>query len=489
MTVYHQRAREPLDSLDKLRTPDAAAERHGRRNPYASRDREEWSKRANEIRARIDVSVVVGRVVTLKKAGNASEHIGLCPFHNEATPSFTVSDKKKFAHCFGCGWHGDVIAFVMERQKLEFREAVEVLESRHGLAHLKAARPVPPAPKAMQREDLDKAARVQRMWNDARPIEKGDPVDRYLRGRGLLPVGDWIGGELADWCATHYRDNAGWSTDLRFAPSCWHGLEKRHLPAMIAAQRRAGVLTSVHRTYLQVTGVGVTKAGTQRDKAMFGDPNGTLILLGPVTDRMTGGEGIETSHSAGQLGRRAPLAFGSRASMSKTSLPLECGDFVYAADRNRWHPDPHRRRVGEAAAQAGARLNGTGRRVWINIPDLMPLELGDFNDVLMLRLGLKDRATVKYEEPPVPPPVRPAPIVDRESVDAERQAALAAARAERNAAKVRFRRARRAVDRPRKGSTPEQIDAARAELREAGQAFQAALRAVDRLSKVRRRVA
>lgn len=480
--------RASLDSLDKLRTPDVALERQGRRNQYAARDREEWSKRANEIRARLDVSVVVGRVVTLKKAGNASEHIGLCPFHNEATPSFTVSDKKKFAHCFGCGWHGDVIAFVMERQKLEFREAVEVLESRHGLAHLKAARPVPPAPKARQREDLDKAQRVLRMWNDARPIAKDDPVDRYLRGRGLLPLADWIGGELADWCATHYRDNAGWSTDLRFAPSCWHGLEKRHLPAMIAAQRRAGVLTSVHRTYLQVTGVGVGKAGTRRDKAMYGDPNGTLILLGPVTDRMGGGEGIETSHSAGQMAGRVPLAFASRASMAKTAPPFECSDFVYWADLNKWHPEPSRSRVGEAAAWAGARANGAGRCVSVSVPDLGAGELGDFNDLLMLRLGLKDRESVKREEPPAAP-AKPAPVIDRESVDAERQAKLSAARDVRNAAKVRFRRARRAVDRPRKGATQEQIDAARAELREAGQAFQAALLEVDRLSKVRRRVA
>ena len=65
----------------------------------------------DDIRVRIKLSDVIGRRVRLVKKG--SEYNGLCPFHNEKTPSFTVSEEKGFFHCFGCGAHGDVIGYVM----------------------------------------------------------------------------------------------------------------------------------------------------------------------------------------------------------------------------------------------------------------------------------------------------------------------------------------------------------------------------------------
>lgn len=351
----------------------------------AAFDREAWSRRANEIRARIPVSRVVGRVVAMKKGGNAQEHIGLCPFHNESTPSFTVNDRKGFFHCFGCSAHGDAIEFVRQRQGLDFKAAVELLESENGLAHLQRAEPAPPRPKVEQREDRSKAARIHRIWTQARPIESGSPVDRYLRGRGLLPPGDWLAGAG--------RDNAGWPGSLRFEPKCWHGYENAALPAMIAAMRAAdGTLKAVHRTYLKVTGVGVTKAGTAHgDKLVLGDPLGTWILLGPIADAMVGTEGIETGFAAMMLFKRSGLAFGSRAVMASADVPFECSDFLYGADRNKAHPDPKRSRVGEAAARAGMARNKVGRTVQIKIPNLPGDGLGDFNDMLQLM----QRATLK----------------------------------------------------------------------------------------------
>src|SRR3954470_14518129 len=76
-----------------------------------------------EIRRRLPLSGVVGRRVRLAKKGREFE--GLCPFHNEKTPSFTVNDDKAFFHCFGCGAHGDVIGFLMRTESLSFPEAVE----------------------------------------------------------------------------------------------------------------------------------------------------------------------------------------------------------------------------------------------------------------------------------------------------------------------------------------------------------------------------
>ncbi|WP_417319758.1 DNA primase [Emcibacter sp.] len=84
-----------------------------------------------EIRSRLPVSEVVGRKVRLVRKGR--EHSGLCPFHNEKTPSFTVNDDKAFYHCFGCGAHGDIIRFVTETEGLSFPEAVERLAAQAGL--------------------------------------------------------------------------------------------------------------------------------------------------------------------------------------------------------------------------------------------------------------------------------------------------------------------------------------------------------------------
>ena len=85
----------------------------------------------DEIRARVGLGDVIARHVSLKRAGR--ELMGLCPFHNEKTPSFTVSEEKGFFHCFGCGAHGDVIGFVMRQEGLSFPEAVERLASEAGL--------------------------------------------------------------------------------------------------------------------------------------------------------------------------------------------------------------------------------------------------------------------------------------------------------------------------------------------------------------------
>src|ERR1700752_4387868 len=85
-----------------------------------------------ELRGRVSISDVVGRRVRLTRKGRG-EATGLCPFHNEKTPSFTVSEDKGFFHCFGCGAHGDVVGFVMRSEGLPFPEAVERLAREAGL--------------------------------------------------------------------------------------------------------------------------------------------------------------------------------------------------------------------------------------------------------------------------------------------------------------------------------------------------------------------
>ncbi|MBC8338036.1 MAG: DNA primase [Rhodospirillales bacterium] len=84
-----------------------------------------------ELRGRSGLADVVGRRVKLTRKGR--EHSGLCPFHKEKTPSFTVNEEKGFYHCFGCGEHGSVFDFVMQTEGLTFPEAVEKLAGEAGL--------------------------------------------------------------------------------------------------------------------------------------------------------------------------------------------------------------------------------------------------------------------------------------------------------------------------------------------------------------------
>ena len=79
----------------------------------------------NEIKTRLKVSTVVSKTVALKKRGK--EFVGLSPFKNEKTPSFTVNDEKEFYHCFATSEHGNIFDFIMKTQNFKFGEAVKHL--------------------------------------------------------------------------------------------------------------------------------------------------------------------------------------------------------------------------------------------------------------------------------------------------------------------------------------------------------------------------
>lgn len=89
-----------------------------------------------ELRRRLSLANAVSRRVKLQRRGR--EFVGLCPFHKEKTPSFSVVEEKSFYHCFGCGAHGDVISFTMQTGSLSFPEAVEALAREAGLEVPKA---------------------------------------------------------------------------------------------------------------------------------------------------------------------------------------------------------------------------------------------------------------------------------------------------------------------------------------------------------------
>ena len=92
---------------------------------------DDLQKFLDELRSRISIAEIIGEKVKLTKRGR--EYLGLCPFHHEKTPSFTINESKGFYHCFGCGAHGDVVRFLMDSEGLPFIEAVRKLASRVGM--------------------------------------------------------------------------------------------------------------------------------------------------------------------------------------------------------------------------------------------------------------------------------------------------------------------------------------------------------------------
>ena len=84
-----------------------------------------------EIKSRLKVSTVVSKFLAIKKRGK--EFVGLSPFKNEKTPSFTINDEKGFYHCFSTGEHGNIFDFLMKTQNLKFGEAVRSLANQAGL--------------------------------------------------------------------------------------------------------------------------------------------------------------------------------------------------------------------------------------------------------------------------------------------------------------------------------------------------------------------
>jgi len=136
----------------------------------------------DDIRARVTLNEIVARHVRLTRQGN--EFKGLCPFHNEKTPSFTINEEKGFFHCFGCGAHGDVLGFVMRTEGLNFIEAVERLATECGL-------PIP----TQSPEEHAKAKRAATLYEvnelassffqQCLSEQIGKPARTYLVKRGL----------------------------------------------------------------------------------------------------------------------------------------------------------------------------------------------------------------------------------------------------------------------------------------------------------------
>jgi len=153
---------------------------------------------------RVDIVDVVSRYVQLKKGG--ANYLGLCPFHGEKTPSFTVSPAKQFYHCFGCGAHGNAIGFLMAYAGLGYVDAVKDLAAAAGM-QVPEARAPSPAEAARKERETDLYEVMEKAMHFYRAeLKKSPHAIEYLKRRGLT-------GEIA----ARFR--------IGYAPDDWQGLK------------------------------------------------------------------------------------------------------------------------------------------------------------------------------------------------------------------------------------------------------------------------
>ena len=138
-----------------------------------------------DLLTRVDIVDVVGRYVQLKKGG--ANYMGLCPFHNEKSPSFTVSPTKQFYHCFGCGAHGTAISFLIEYSGMGFVEAVKDLAQNVGMVVPENEDRIPAAQRAENQARSMALSDVMARSNDfyRQQLRTAQPAIDYLKGRGL----------------------------------------------------------------------------------------------------------------------------------------------------------------------------------------------------------------------------------------------------------------------------------------------------------------
>jgi len=173
----------------------------------------------SEVRNSADIVEVVSEVVRLKKTGK--NHIGLCPFHSEKTPSFTVSPDKQIFHCFGCGVGGNIFSFLMKQEGITFPEAVRSLARRYGIEI--PTRKLSPGQRRRlsERENL---LTINRMaldffWHSLHERQAGKGARDYLAKRRIKP-------EIVDEFQVGYAPK-GWDNVLSYL------IKKGHRPALI----------------------------------------------------------------------------------------------------------------------------------------------------------------------------------------------------------------------------------------------------------------
>ena len=209
---------------------------------------------------RVDIVDVVGQHVKLKKAG--ANYQGLCPFHSEKSPSFSVSPTKQFYHCFGCGAHGSAISFMMEYSGLGYVDAIEELARSAGLDVPREERTANDVARQQQAMALSEVMSSAADWY-RQQLKGSTRAVEYLKGRGLT-------GEIAKRYA------------LGYAPDGWQGLEAVFGPYTNDEVAKTLVEGGLVIQGEQSEGAPVKRYDRFRDRVMFPirNPKGQTIGFG-----------------------------------------------------------------------------------------------------------------------------------------------------------------------------------------------------------------
>lgn len=163
---------------------------------------------AEQLKSSIDIVKVIGEYVRLERKGATGRYTGLCPFHQEKTPSFSVNQARQFYKCFGCGAGGDVLKFVMEHDGLTFFETLRFLSERYGI-------PMPQRHEYSDAESRTRAALLEmhetaaNIFRDNLRAPQGAEARAYLERRGLSQ-------ELIDTFGLGFADPSGQALVRRF---------------------------------------------------------------------------------------------------------------------------------------------------------------------------------------------------------------------------------------------------------------------------------
>lgn len=280
----------------------------------------------------VALHTIIGADVPLKKAGRV--YLGLCPFHQEKTPSFYVYSTHY--HCFGCSAHGDAIDYVTRVRNLPFREAVHELSRplQHAVAAQRQAEG-----QTLRRDTSDLARRIWCESVDGR----GTPAQTYFGAR--LRRGDF---EMpGPGC-------------VRYHPACPRGTDRFPAAVALMTDPISGQPTGIHRTYIRPDGSGKAD-GLNPSKMMLG--NAGVVRLVPdegVGEGLGVAEGIETALAITHLLRWGPCWATCGREGMRTFPVLPEKTLTIFADSGKPGVD--------AAVECGSRWVKAGAEAWVHVP-------------------------------------------------------------------------------------------------------------------------
>jgi DNA primase len=291
---------------------------------------------AADVKASVSIASVVSNYVDLKRKGGSL--MGLCPFHNENTPSLSVTDGKGVFHCFGCHAAGDVIAFVQKIEGVDFKDA---------LLHLANGNyDVPRRQASLHKNNEQDINRARFDWENCFDIA-GTPAERYLVKRHIPP--EIIRNQI----------------DLRCGRFSFDGSTELHFALVAAVRDVSGSIIALQRTFLTKDGEKLT-ARSKRNLAS--GKGGAVHLNNPLVSGKRAGEDIivcEGLEDGLTLARLCPdqmiLVAGGTSNLQAIELPPFCSSVTIAPDNDApgW----------KAANQLSKRLVIAGIDVSIFAPD------------------------------------------------------------------------------------------------------------------------